>query len=312
MIQEVMARYSMTTPLRAGTGTARHHHGEILQGACTRAGTLTPCLITMPGRGCGSTARYVRMTHEPLQVLPRWKIKAAEAARLALEHLDEAPLGLLEIECSVETGIGLGSSTCDVVAAIRAVCAAYGARLAPERVARIAVEAEGAADPIMFEDEVVVFAQRHGEVLESFGNWIPSLTVLSLDMDSARGGIETLGLPFPKYTPAELAVLESLIGAAREAFRGRDAAAIARVATASAKLNQRFVPMRAFDDVCALAERYDALGVQISHSGTVAGILFDPRCAPLESDILTRARADAQALGARPLGQFTTLEQAPT
>jgi hypothetical protein len=90
VIQEVIAGYSMTTPLRAGTGTARHHHGEILQGACRRAGTLIPCLITMPGRG-GGTARYVRMAHEPLQVLPRGKIKAAGAARLALEHLDEAP-----------------------------------------------------------------------------------------------------------------------------------------------------------------------------------------------------------------------------
>jgi uncharacterized protein involved in propanediol utilization len=296
----------MTRPLSAGTGTARHHHGEILQGACRRAGTWIPCLITMPGTRCGSTARYVRRAHEPLRVLPQWKIKAAEAARLALEHLDEAPAGLLEIECSVERGIGLGSSTCDVVAAIRAVCAAYGVRLAPERVARIAVQAEEAADPIMFEDEVVVFAQRHGEVLESFGGWVPPFTVLSLDMHCGSGGIETLSLPLPNYTPEELAVLEDLLDAAREAFRVRHAAAIARVATASAKLNQRFVPMRSFDGVRALAERYDALGVQISHSGTVAGILFDPRRVPLHSDILARARAGAQALGARPLGQFVT------
>jgi uncharacterized protein involved in propanediol utilization len=295
----------MTKSLRAGTGTARHHHGEILQGAYPRAGTLIPCLITMPGRGCGSTVRYA-MTQEPLRVLPAWKVKAAEAARLALGHLDRAPLGVLDIDCSVETGIGLGSSTSDVVAAIRAVCAACGVRLAPERVARIAVAAEGAADPIMFEDEVVVFAQRHGEVLESFGGSMPALTVLSLDMDPGRGGIETLSLPFPNYTPAELSVLENLLGAAREAFRVRDAAAIARIATASAKLNQRFVPLRSFDGICALAESHDALGVQISHSGTVAGILFDPERVPLHSDVLVRACADAQALGARPLGRFMT------
>src|SRR5689334_15738664 len=138
----------MTTRPRVGTGMARHHHGEILQGACTRAGTLTPCLITMPGRGFGSTARYSRIHRQPLQVLPRWKTKAEQAARLTLDSLGEAPVGLLEIECSLETSLGLGSSTCDVVAAIRAVCAAHDVQLAASQVARIAVEAEQAADPI--------------------------------------------------------------------------------------------------------------------------------------------------------------------
>lgn len=271
-----------------------------------RSGTLIPCLITMPGTGVGSTARYIRIPHQALQVVPRWKIKAEEAARLTLDYLGETLAGCLEIECSLETSIGLGSSTCDVVAAIRAVCAAYGVQLAPGRVAKIAVAAEQAADSIMFESEAVLFAQRHGEVLESLGGWIPPFTVLSLDMDPSRGGIETLGLPVPQYTHAELATFETLIGAARRAFRDHDAAAVARVATTSAKLNQRLLPMSSFPDICALAERNHALGVQISHSGTVAGILFDSRHIPLESDVLTRARAELQALGVRPLGQFTT------
>lgn len=290
---------------RVGTGAADHHHGEILQGACMRAGALIPCLITLPVGKPGSTARYTHIPRQALQVLPRWKTKAERAARLTLAHLGEAPAGLLEIECSLAEGIGLGSSTCDVVAAIRAVCAAYDVQLAAECAARIAVEAEQAADPIMFEDEVVLFAHRRGEVLESFGGWIPPLAVLSVDMDPASGGIETLSLPFPQYTRAELARLESLIDSARDAFRRRDAAAVARVATASAELNQAYLPMSRFGELCALAERYDALGVQISHSGTLAGVLFDPQDS-VDSGVVARARAELSALRVRPLGQFMT------
>jgi len=162
----------------------------------------------------------------------------------------------------------------------------------------------------MFDGEVVLFAQRQGEVLESFGEWIPSFTVLSLDLDPARGGIETLSLPLPQYTRAELALLESLIDSLREALRRRDAAAVARVASASATLNQRYLPMSRFAELWALAERHGALGVQISHSGTLAGILFDPRDT-LDNEVVARASADLPALGLRPLGLLVTGAQAP-
>src|SRR5882757_8475373 len=229
-----------------GVGTAGHHHGEILQGALRRAGELIPCLITMPTRGVGSTARYFRAPGQPWEVVPAWKGKAERAARLTLTHMGERLGGRLEIECSVATGIGLGSSTCDVVAAIRAVSNAHLMQLDAAQVARIAIEAEGAADPIMFEDEIVLFAQRRGEVLESFGAWIPQYTVLSIDTDPGTVGIDTLSLPLPDYNDAELARLEGMIDGVRDAFRRRDSAAIAAVASQSAELNQRYVPLRKF------------------------------------------------------------------
>jgi uncharacterized protein involved in propanediol utilization len=291
---------------RVGVGTAGHHHGEILQGALHRSGQLVACLVTMPARGIGSTARFVRTSQGSWQVAPKWKRKAEQAARLTLAHIGERICGRLEIECSVAMGIGLGSSTCDVVAAIRAVCSAHGAGLDAGQVARIAIEAEGAADPIMFEDEVVLFAQRRGQVLESLGAWIPSYTVLSVDTDLGSSGVDTMSLPLPDYTDTELAALERMIDRMREAFRQRDSAAIAAIATQSARLNQRFVALRHFREICALAEAHRALGVQISHSGTVAGILFDPRLVTPDCDPPARAAAELRSLGVRPLQQFTT------
>jgi uncharacterized protein involved in propanediol utilization len=292
--------------LGVGVGTAGHHHGEILQGGLQRTGGLIPCLITMPARGVGSTARFIRTSDERWEVAPPWKRKAEQAARLTLARLGERLAGRLEIECSVATGIGLGSSTCDVVAAIRAVCSAHGAQLDAGQVARIAIEAEGAADPIMFENEVVLFAQRRGQVLESFGTWIPQYTVLSVDTDVGMAGIATLSLPLPDYTDAELAAFERMIEGMRTAFLQRDSAAIAAIATQSARLNQRFVPLRFFREICALAHAHRALGVQISHSGTVAGILFDPQLVTPDCDLAARAVAELRSLGVRTLQQFTT------
>ena len=239
-----------------------------------------------------------------LEVVPAWKLKAARAARLALEFVG-APAGggRLEIECSVATGVGLGSSTCDVVAAIRAVCAAFGAAVEPDIVARLAVAAEGAVDPIMFDREVVLFAQRQGRVLETFGSWAPPYVVVSIDTDAGTDGIDTLSLPPPQYAEAELEAFEGLVARARAAFERRDAAAIAVVATESATLNQRFLPLRCFREIVALASEFRALGVQIAHSGTVAGILFDVRTTPaLTSEVIARVRL----LGVRPLGVFET------
>lgn len=326
-----------------GVGVSEHHHGEILQGAVRRGGEVVPCLITMPTRRVGSRARYVPATEGAvdagqggegasaldecvLEVVPAWKLKAARAAALALEFVG-APGGggRLEIECSVATGVGLGSSTCDVVAAIRAVCAAYGVGVEPDVVARLAVAAEGAVDPIMFDREVVLFAQRQGRVLETLGSWIPPYVVVSIDTDAGTHGLDTLSLPPPQYTDAELDAFEELVARAQTAFERRDPAAVAAVATESAAMNQRFLTLRCFREIVALAGELGALGVQIAHSGTVAGILFDARSArargtrepdrryepvrtdgPADPEWISEVMARVRSLGARPLGVFGT------
>lgn len=312
----------------AGVGVAGRHHGEILQGAVRRDGELVPCLITMPFGGIGSTARYdsaqgpgnpaptgitplepIPPSHQ-FEVAPAWKRKAERAARLALAFLGEPVAGRLEIECAVATGVGLGSSTCDVVAAIRAVCAFYGASIDASSVARLAIEAEGAADPLMFDGEMVLFAQRHGRVLESFGHWVPRYALLSIDTDEGNGGVDTLGLPPRDYADAELSAIEVMVDRARRAFSERDAPSIAAIATESAVLNQRFLSLRHFREIQELANEYRALGVQISHSGTVAGILFDAgRGVQSDPDLAAHLFSRVRSLGLRPQGLFAQPER---
>jgi uncharacterized protein involved in propanediol utilization len=295
---------SRTCPI--GVGKANHHHGEVLQGVIGGRPFAIPCLVTFPTRKIGSVVRYVADETYPLRALPEGSEKAARAALLTLKHLGLSARGHLEVRCAVRPGVGLGSSTSDVVAAIRAVSNAFDTQLSALEVAVIAVEAEVAADPVMFEDEVVLFAQRHGQVLESWGRWFPAFTVLSVLADPDAAGIATVSLPVPGYTSAELSWLETLISNARIGFQQQDGRRVAAVATASAELNQRFQPIALFEKIRAVAKEQGALGVQISHSGTVIGVLFDSSSVPLESELVTETVARLESVGAMLLGRFTT------
>jgi uncharacterized protein involved in propanediol utilization len=289
-----------------GRGWAGSHHGEILQGlyrhASADGASPVPCLVTLPVLHSGSVARFTPERGRPITVRPERKLKAARAARLTLDVLGaHATGGALALECAVPEGLGLGSSTSDVVATIRAVCAGYRAQLDPAALAKLAVAAELACDPIMFEG-VTLFAQREGRVLEHWGRWAPRYRLLSVDTDPGRGGVDTLSVPLP-HGHALAAEYGTLIERARAAFRRRDLAAIAQVATRSAELNQRVLPTRGFEALRSMATTASCLGLQISHSGTVAGLLFHPasRRQTLEA-LMPRVRS----LGMAPLGILAT------
>ena len=287
-------------------GRAGRHHGEILQGLWwqpseARADPI-PCLVTLPVPGTGTEAHFRLTPGRRIVVHPTNRVKAARAARLALDALDAtASGGLLHLNSSIPIGLGMGSSTSDVLATLRAVCDACGAQADATLLAQLAVRAEAAADPLMF-DSAVLFAQREGHILEDWGRWFPDFLLLSIDTEPRSGGHDTLGLPVPNGA-AMRDEYTGLVQQARAAFQARDADAVAAAATRSAELNQRIVPLRGFEDLRMLAATSGALGLQISHSGTVAGLLFDPLIVRHTlKPLLTQLRARQMA----PLGIFRT------
>lgn len=52
---------------------------------------------------------------------------------------------------------------------------------------------------------------------------------------------------------------------------------LGRVATASARINERFLPKPRLTEIEAIGDRFGAIGVQVAHSGTVVGLMFDGR-----------------------------------
>jgi uncharacterized protein involved in propanediol utilization len=266
------------------------HHGEILQGVfeaadgSVRRGLVTlrcPLFTSRASFAAGSDGRPAA-NGPRVTVRPATKRKARRAAELALAYLGHAIGGRLTLETTSFEGWGLGSSTADVTAAILAVARSVGARIAAADVARLAVRAEGAADSLMFEGDAVLFAHREGWVLERFGTPLPPLVVVGLNPAPQGRGVDTLALRPAPYPPGDVIVFEGLRARLRRAIATRDAGALGEVATASAVINQRYLPMPHFDTLLGIARASGAVGLQVAHSGCVAGLLFDaasPRCA---------------------------------
>ena len=301
--------YSPISRTGVGFGSAGRHHGEILQGLWwpdAQAHTdAVPCLVTLPVPDAGSEAHFRVTPGRQVEVQPAGKTKAARAARLALDALDAKTYGgVLSLRCPIPIGLGLGSSTSDVLATLRAVCLACGARADAAMLAQLAVSAEVACDPLMF-DGMVLFAQREGRVLEHWGGWTPEFLLLSVDTDPQSGGRDTLALPLPRGDDFR-GEYTALLQQGRAAFQEHDAQTIAAVATRSAELHQLTAPTRGFHALRTLGITSGALGLQISHSGTVAGLLFDPQTPPRT---LKPLLPQLRALGMAPLGISCTGNQ---
>jgi uncharacterized protein involved in propanediol utilization len=234
-------------------------------------------LVTLPCNAFESAATFEPNTGRGVTVSPPSKEKARKAAELALERYARVGAGgHLEVRSTVPVGVGLGSSTSDGVAALRAVSKVLPRDLSAPELGALAVEAETAADAIMFGDRALLFAHREGEVLEDFGGPLPGLEVLGFVADLSRSRVDTLGLPPASYTQQEIETFSSLVELMRRAVETDSPDLVGRVASASARINQRYLPIPDFDRLERLAEAAGVLGLQVAHSGTVAGLLFDP------------------------------------
>ena len=295
---------------RVGPGEIHAHHGEIVQGMFYSSdGTVEHGLVTLPCTLFRTGARFRPLRSGPLTVEPGDRSRAKAAARLTLDALGRTGWGgAIRIESNVPIQWGCGSSTTDVLATIRAVADAFGAVLEPAWIAGLAVAAETASDSLMFgPGRAVLFAQRRGRVLLDLGGPLPAVRVLGFNTEGERG-VATLTLPPVPYSAWEIEAYRAILGLLRRAVEEQDPGLLGRVATGSTLIMQRHRPKRHMPELLGLAKEAGALGVQVAHSGTVAGFLFEPGAGAAER--IERARAGLRRLGLPSSWEFST-ELAP-
>ncbi|WP_079125872.1 GHMP kinase [Streptomyces sp. ERV7] len=288
------------TPTTFGAGHAHCHHGEILQGLFLDThGRRCEALVTLPMHGLGTRARFIRRPGTPsehLSVSPPGRTKALRAAALVLAECctDAACGGELHLDGDIPVGLGMGSSTSDVIASIRAVADAHGVQLTQQTVAHLAVRAEQACDPLMLDGRPVLFAQREGRVLEALGHSLPPAVVVGCTLGGGRP-VDTLALPPRTYQESDITAYARLRNLLRLAITHNDTALLGYVSTHSARLGQRHLPHHEFPTLLRIAWHTGAVGVQIAHSGNVAGLLFDPAAPALPHRLHGCRSALAQA-----------------
>lgn len=291
---------------RVGHGAVHGHHGEIVQGVFYSSdGKLEHGLVTLPCDLYHTRAWFRPLRSGPLTVEPGDRSRARTAARLTLDALGHIGWGgAIRIESNVPLRWGCGSSTTDVLATIRAVADAFEATLEPEWIARLSVASETASDSLMYAPaRAVLFAQRRGSVLLDLGGPLPPVRVLGFNTEMDHG-VETLSLQPCQYSSWEAEAFQPILGLLRRAVEGRDPVLLGRVATASTTIMQRHRPKRFMPQLLRLAKEVGALGVQVAHSGTVAGFLFEP--GGDADDRMENARAGLLRMGLQRGWEFST------
>jgi uncharacterized protein involved in propanediol utilization len=147
----------------------------------------------------------------------------------------------------------------------------------------------------MIDDRVVLFAHRDGKVLETFGHRLPPIVVVGCDTEPGAA-VDTLGMQPAEYNDAEIGAFQVMRAAMRRAVSTEDVVLLGRVATASARINQRFLPKLQLEPLLELCLRHGGCGIQVAHSGTVAGLIFDARLPGAEA-VVQRCIVGIEELG---------------
>jgi uncharacterized protein involved in propanediol utilization len=296
-----------TGALKTGHGLAMAHHGELLQGVIEGTdGRLKRVLVSIP---CGifkSEVRFIPNDSDVIEVEPKWKVKSCRAVALTLSSLGKDNCGgRVQIRSNIPVGWGLGSSTSDVTAAIRATASAVGERLSPHKIAALAVHAETACDSTMFGERMVLFAQREGVVVEDFRIPLPNLEILGFNTSSNGNGIDTIGFPPARYSWWEIEAFRPMVGLLRKGVQLRSPQLLGQVSTASAVINQQYLPKPCFQNLKEISEEVGAVGLQVAHTGTIAGLLFDP-ADPLKEGRIEHAQTLLTTIGIKHMWVFQT------
>lgn len=273
-----------TTGTRRGAGVSCGTFGELLQGAL--ATPAEDFLVTLP-IARRSTAR-VTLFPDVAEVFvdPVHKQKSALVARSVLRWCGARFGGTLEITSDLPEGKGMASSSADLVATVRAVGAALG-RLVSPRETELLLRGVEPTDGVMY-DGIVAFHHRKVALCRMLGA-PPALTVVGVD---EGGQIDTVdfNVSRPAITPGERREYETLLDDLSFALPRGDLRTVGRVATRSARLNQRRCHKRLLDPMIDISRETRALGVVVAHSGTMVGVLVsreDPSHDAKVADIRT-------------------------
>ncbi len=252
-----------------GIGSGPLVVGECVQG---RRPDGLHFLITAP-LAVHSTARFER-GEEPLRVEPPNRTKALRAVSAYLTDNDLPARGTLYIETPLPLSNGFGTSTADITASLRAVADSWARTVSPETISKYAIDIEP-TDGSMY-PESVAYAHREGRLLERLGQLPPFRALVVLDGQT----IDTV--EFDKwrhnisYTSEEIEQFSKAPEVIREANRQGDLQKIARACTASARINDRFVPKPLFAEMLSLVDQGLGEGLIAAHSGTALSLILDP------------------------------------
>lgn len=249
-----------------GRGTAPGTCGEFAQGILLDG---TPFHATCPINKSATVVARLRPAKElSLIGLREHQRKLALAIEYTLEQLDLGPMEVTIRHWSdLDIGKGMGSSTADVLAGIRAIADAAGREIDVVTEGRLAAKVES-SDGSMHPG-IAAVNHKTCELVRTW-DWYPEFVIVML---VPHDSVDTHSISFAGQE-ALASQYETLLGGMDEAIRGRSIAEFAEWSTESARLNERYLLNPYCRNLSDHLDELGALGVNVGHTGTVCGLLF--------------------------------------
>jgi uncharacterized protein involved in propanediol utilization len=248
-------------------GMAYGTFGELLQGVLPDENHF---LVTFPINSLSKSIIIPDADHSKLDIYPKHKKKSLQLANAILKYFNVKLTGKLIIKSDLEEGKGLASSSADMVATARAISLILNRPIPTDMLLDILRQIEP-SDGVMYPG-IVSFYHRKVALHRQLGT-LSGMTVIAID---EGGEIDTVQYNKKERHFAENKKLayQSLLDQMADAIAQHDLSIIGNISTQSAVMNQPYNPKKHLDDMIAICERINGLGVIIAHSGTYIGILI--------------------------------------
>lgn len=193
--------------------------------------------------------------------------KARQALRLTLKTLgrNSFPYGL-RLTSELPRGKGMSSSSADIAAVVAAVRETFQREWSAEFIMKLAVQIEP-TDGVFFPG-IVLMNQLTGQVWSRFAQ-VPALQAGILDLG---GTVNTCDFHAQNDGQGNHCGQEALRADFEQGMAQNDIPKMLQAATQSAFFNQQRLYKQELEEIWQLGQRAGAWGMNIAHSGTVAGL----------------------------------------
>ncbi|MBF9002584.1 MULTISPECIES: GHMP family kinase ATP-binding protein [Vibrio] len=201
---------------------------------------------------------------------------AQKAFTITLDFLqqptDAADNLTLHISSNIPKAKGMASSTADVAATIMATARYFGQELNQTDLAHLCTRLEP-TDGTIF-DTLTLFDHNNGEIIESLGT-IDSMNVLVLESSINLETADYHRMKRFEKLQSSANQLDKAHRLLKNAIDEQDKALLGEAATLSAIESQKILPKPLFYSLLDIVERQGLYGVNLAHSGSVIGLLYD-------------------------------------
>ncbi|ABR46311.1 GHMP kinase [Alkaliphilus metalliredigens QYMF] len=186
----------------------------------------------------------------------------------------------ITVDSQIPMGKGMASSTADLAATALAMATYLNETITQEEIAILCVEIEP-TDSTVF-SQLTLFDHLEGKYKKSYEEPMKA-NVLMLE---GVGSINTIG--FRKSNHHRLlkekeSELKEALHFFEKGIKGGDLKLMGKAATLSAFANQEILYKKELETLFKISEKLGAAGVNVAHSGTVMGILYEENQFDLEA-----------------------------